>query len=261
VAATNVYFDLTREFNARGPIAALASGQAVVFYRLAIMSKDGDFLLDETDSACARVLDVLASRKARYRPGAPLDIRWLPGGWSSHLEYFDDRGRRIRCDFFTRAPRVDPAAVRSLFAGLPDPLIVIGVEPLIHMKRTQRAKDHAVIGELARLLPPEREIELTTDPDRVVALAKAHGARSARPCVRAAVEGRGRDEVVVAMAREVDRFRRLDRERVQRYARASDSYLREFGRLGLGDLSLPAAHGEVCGLAERLLPTSVPGAS
>ena len=38
----NVYFELTRTFNARGPIVALASRQAVVHYRVAIMSKDGD---------------------------------------------------------------------------------------------------------------------------------------------------------------------------------------------------------------------------
>jgi hypothetical protein len=41
--AANVYFDLTRTFNARGPVVALASGQAVVHYRVAIMSKDGDW--------------------------------------------------------------------------------------------------------------------------------------------------------------------------------------------------------------------------
>ena len=38
---SNVYFDLTRACNAAGPAAALASGQAVVHYRVAITSKDG----------------------------------------------------------------------------------------------------------------------------------------------------------------------------------------------------------------------------
>jgi hypothetical protein len=31
--AGNVYFDLTRAFNDRGPVVARASGQAVVYYR------------------------------------------------------------------------------------------------------------------------------------------------------------------------------------------------------------------------------------
>ena len=40
-ALQNIYFELTEAFNAHGPTVALASGQAVVFYRIAIMSKDG----------------------------------------------------------------------------------------------------------------------------------------------------------------------------------------------------------------------------
>ena len=31
---TNVYFELTREFNRLGPVAVFASGQAVVYYGL-----------------------------------------------------------------------------------------------------------------------------------------------------------------------------------------------------------------------------------
>ncbi len=57
---------------------------------------------------------------------------------------------------------------------------------LILMKRSQRAKDYPVIGELAAKLPPPRELEFTTDPDRLLALAPNHGRDSARPAVRAA---------------------------------------------------------------------------
>jgi hypothetical protein len=46
---SNVYFALTEEFNGAGFIALLASGQAVVFYRIALMSKDGDWVLREID--------------------------------------------------------------------------------------------------------------------------------------------------------------------------------------------------------------------
>ena len=59
-AVVNVYLDLTEAFNAHGPTAALASGQAVVFYRIAIMSKDGDWIIRESVDACDRVLSVLA---------------------------------------------------------------------------------------------------------------------------------------------------------------------------------------------------------
>ena len=68
---SNVYFALTEEFNSEGFVALLASGQAVVFYRIALMSKDGDWVLRETTGACRRVRSVLAARGARYRPGVP----------------------------------------------------------------------------------------------------------------------------------------------------------------------------------------------
>ena len=32
----NIYFELTEAFNAKEPVVALASGQAVVYYRIAI---------------------------------------------------------------------------------------------------------------------------------------------------------------------------------------------------------------------------------
>ena len=255
---SNVYFDLTREFNREGVVAALASGQAVVYYRLAMMSKDGDWILRESDDACRRVLDVLHGHGARYRPGAPLDPRWLRGGWSSHLEFLDERRRRVRCDFFTRPPRVTASALHQLFAD-PSPadgLLVVEIESLIKMKQTQRAKDYPVVGELARLLSPEREIELTTDPDRILDLAPSLGARSSRSAVRAAITGLGREEVVVALAREMDAMQNEDRTRVARYLAAAATYLEAFRAAGIGELPLPEAHVKACELAERYLPLS-----
>ncbi len=252
----NVYFQLTAAFNAAGRIAVLASGQAVVWYRLAMMSKDGDWILRPTDAACARVREVLAERGARYRSGAPLDSRWLAGGWSSHFEFFDARRRRVRCDFFSRPPRLAPERLDALFAApVPaDQLPVVDVESLIRMKRTQRAKDYPVIGELARLLTPASELELTTDPDRILELAGDHGDASRRPAVQAAARGRGRLAVVVALAEEIDRFQQRDRARVERYDRASTAYRRALRRFERGDLRLPAGHDRLLELAERLLP-------
>jgi hypothetical protein len=249
----NLYFDLTEELNAEGPIAVLASGQAVVFYRITLMSKDGDWILRETPEACQRALDVLASHGARYRPSAPLDVRWLAGGWSSHFELFDPQGRRIRCDFVTRPPRIRPDELAGLFRPR-ERMLVVDVEPLIRMKQTQRAKDYPVIAELARLLPPEREIAWTTDPDRVLALAPLHGQGSNRRPVQVALAGGSRDDVVVELAREADRFQQQDRARLETYRRAAEPYMREFQAADLGGLKLPEAHRRVRELAERRLP-------
>ncbi|HWM93661.1 MAG TPA: hypothetical protein VN493_23085 [Thermoanaerobaculia bacterium] len=250
----NLYFDLTEELNAEGPIAVLASGQAVVFYRITLMSKDGDWILRETPEACRRALEVLARHGARYRPSAPLDVRWLSGGWSSHFELFDSQGRRIRCDFVTRPPRVRPDELAALFRSQGESMLVVGVEPLIRMKQTQRAKDYPVIGELARLLPPEREIAWTTDPDRVLALAPLHGQGSDRRPVRVALAGGSREDVVVELAREADRLQQEDRARLETYRRAAEPYMRAFQATDLGGLDLPEAHRRVGELAERLLP-------
>ena len=256
----NVYFELTAAFNAADRIAVLASGQAVVWYRLAMMSKDGDWILRGTDAACERVRQVLAERGARYRSGAPLDRRWLAGGWSSHFEFFDTRRRRVRCDFFSRPPRLAPERLDALFAASAPTgqLSVVDVESLIRMKQTQRAKDYPVIGELARRLPPVDELALTTDPDRILELAAEHGKTSRRPAVRAAVEGRGRLAVVVALAEETDRLQQRDRARVERYDRASMAYRAEVRRLERQDLQLPAGHDRLLEIAERLLPELPP---
>jgi len=252
----NVYFDLTEELNSEGTIAVLASGQAVVFYRISMMSKDGDWILKETPEACQRVLTLLERHGARYRPGAPLDVRWLAGGWSSHFEFFDAERRRIRCDFVSRPPRMEPEEVGGLFdpAEPAEPMRVLGIEPLIRIKQTQRAKDYPAIGELARRLPPRREIEFTTDPDRILALAPVYGESSRRAPVRAALAGGARDAVVVELARELDRLQQQDRARLEKYREAAEPYLREFYLADIGDLALPEAHERLRELAERWLP-------
>jgi len=252
----NPYFDLTEEFNAEGIVAVLASGQAVVYYRISMMSKDGDWILRETQEACQKVLAVLERHGARYRSGAPLDIRWLAGGWSSHFELTDPEGRRIRCDFVTRPPRVAPSELPRLFEPErpAEALRVVDIEPLIRMKQTQRAKDYPVIGELARLLPPEREVEWTTDPDRILALAPAYGERSSRAPVQAALAGGARETIVVELAKELDRLQQRDRARLDIYKTASEAYMREFQAADFGALKLREAHQQICELAERRLP-------
>lgn len=247
----NVYFTLTEEFNRLGRIAVLGSGQAVVWHRLAIMSKDGDWILRETEAACSRVLEILGERGARYRLGAPLDVRWLAGGWSSHFEFFDERGRRVRCDFFSRPPRLCREEVEALLTDSEQPAVV-GVEALVRMKQSQRAKDYAVIGELARRLPPDRELALTTDPDRILDLAPLHP-ESDRPAARIARQG-DRLAVVRALAEEVDELQLRDRERLAVFEQAAEPYLAAVGRLDRGELALPGGHQRLLDLAGRLLP-------
>jgi len=255
----NVYFALTEEFNSEGLIALLASGQAVVFYRIALMSKDGDWVLRETAGACRRVRSVLADHGARYRPGAPLDPRWLAGGWSSHFEFFDEKKRRIRCDFVSRPPRIAPGDLDAMFAAARGDgrLRVVDPQRLIRLKQTQRAKDYPVIGELSRLLPPEIELRWTTDPDRIMELSSPLGQGSPRASVRAARDGLSREVVVMELAREIDRMQREDRDRMRRYEAAARPYLEEFRTRIREDAPLEEGHGVAVSVAERLLPPTL----
>ncbi len=261
----NVYFELTEAFNRTTPTVVLASGQAVVYHRVAIMSKDGDWIIRETPDACDRVLDELEARGARYRPAAPLDVQWLAGGWSSHFEFSDARQRRVRCDFVSRPPRVAASVVNMLFehpghTDGPPPLHVVDVSVLIALKQTQRAKDYAVIGELAARLTPQDELAVTTDPDRIIALAPAFGQGSPRRAVRAArVTPVDRRAVVVALAEEIDDLQQRDRRRVAAYAAAAQPYLEACRAQDVPALALRVAHARLLEIAERLLPRTVPG--
>ena len=149
----NVYVELTGEFNRGRVRAMISSGQAVVLHGLAIMSKDGDWILQEDAEATDHVRQVLGAHGAAYRFGAPLDERWLRGGWSSHLEYRTGPFR-IRTDFVTRPPRLSPEALAAAWedASRRSPA-VIGIKELAELKKTNREKDYAVIGELARRIP------------------------------------------------------------------------------------------------------------
>ena len=68
----NPYIRLTQEFNHGRLRAILASGQAVVLYRLAIMSKDGDWILREETEALTHVIATLARRYAAR--GEPVEV-------------------------------------------------------------------------------------------------------------------------------------------------------------------------------------------
>ena len=69
---------MTQAFNAGRLRAILSSGQAVVMHRLAVMSKDGNWILREDSEALDHVLRVLEERGAHY----PAWVRRLiRGGW------------------------------------------------------------------------------------------------------------------------------------------------------------------------------------
>ena len=153
----NIYVTLTKKFNQGRLRAIICSGQAVVLHRLAIMSKDGDWIVREDEEAIKHILEVLSNYKAHYRFGAPFDTRWLRGGWSSHFE-FNYNKMRIRTDFFSRPPRISSLNLERIWEEYKNSeLPYVNTKDLAELKKTNREKDYVVIGELARLMKAPRE--------------------------------------------------------------------------------------------------------
>lgn len=260
-----IYLDLTREFNAGRTRAVICSGQACVLHRLAIASKDGDWILREDDEALDHVLRVLEQRGARYRFGAPLDVRWMSGGWSAHFE-FKTSELRVRTDFFTRPPRISSADLARMWReqdGRDLPFTDARITAL--MKQTDREKDWPFVGELARLETDARNaLLLSRSPRDLIHLAGQHPAlmaqlREQRPALSAIAEGSER------LLEELDRERRAamraDRERLSAYVAAGRAWADAWPAIARAtqSTSLLDAHQIVAQEAARLLPTQLDG--
>lgn len=256
----NPYIRLTQEFNDGRLRAILASGQAVVLYRLAIMSKDGDWILREDAETLAHVLATLGRYGARYRYGAPLDLKWLAHGWSSHLE-FQEGGLRLRCDFVTRPPRVSEAALQALWeAPVHKEVPVVSLPVLANLKKTNREKDYAVIGELARRMEDPRLQALHSRSARDLmrlaaeqpaAIAEASGERPLLSRI-----GQGREEIESLLDAERRALMRENEDRLDRYLVAARRWGADWTRLskGLAGRPLAEAHEMMVAQAAELLP-------
>lgn len=261
----NIYQELTRAFNAGRLRAILSSGQAVVMHRLAVMSKDGDWILREDTETCDRVLTVLEERGAHYRFGAPLDPRWLAGGWSSHFEC-RAATLRVRTDFVSRPPRLAPSVLKALWAEAEageKPVPFVDVVTLAELKKTNREKDYAVIGELARLIasPADRLllsrsardlIGLATEqPDLLAELA------SRRPVLKHVHEGR--EVLEAALDAERRELMHANERRLQSYMNAAQAWMEVWPELNaeIADMPLHEAHPILVACAEERLPFDV----
>jgi hypothetical protein len=261
----NIYLQLTRTFNSGLVRAILAGGQAVVLHRLAIMSKDGDWILREDTETMEHVLAILQQYGARYRFGAPLDVRWLAGGWSAHLE-FQWRRMRIRTDFVTRPPRLDQDSLQRIWRDAEGREIpFLGATDLADMKKTNREKDYAVIGELARRIPDlDGQILQSRSARDLIALAEQHPDRvrrmaDTRPVLTAI--GQGREALEAALDAERRRMIRTNEERLARYMEAAKPWAADWPDLSrkMDRLTLSDAHQLMVQRAETYLPLAVPG--
>jgi len=126
------YEDLVSEARRRGVACAITSGMACVAFGVAAATLDCDLLCspetaEELQETCLR------DRLPNYRGHltAPLDSRWLSGGWTSHF-CWSPPNEEAYLDIFGITPRgTSPwaAEFQGLYAGL---------HSVAEMKRTDR---------------------------------------------------------------------------------------------------------------------------
>ncbi len=259
----SIYIVLTQQFNADRLRAVLGGGQAVVLHNLAIMSKDGDWILREDEEACAHVRSVLAGYGARYRFGAPLDIRWLAGGWSAHFEFVHD-GLRVRTDFVTRPPRLDAGALERLWTSpSATPVPHAGPRELAEMKKTDREKDYAVIGELARLMEnPADQLLYSRSARDLMLLGRQHGALVASLTAKRPVlnyVSRGREALETALDAERRKLMHANEGRLEDYMNAAGPWADAWPETQavMAGLPLGQAHEVMADHAQTYLPFSL----
>jgi len=256
----SIYLELTRQFNAGERRAILSSGQAAVLHRLAVMSKDGDWILREEEDALRHVLLVLEGRGARYRFGAPLDLRWMRGGWSAHLEFAHQR-LRVRTDFVTRPPRLSAEDRARLWQEAPgDDVPYVDARRLAEIKKTNREKDYVVIGELARrLVDPREQLLYSRSARDILALARQFpdvAAELAHDRPALAHVSAGRSALETALDAERRMLMARNEGRLRAYLRAARDWQAAWPAVerAIAGLPLREAHAVIVERAEDLLP-------
>lgn len=259
-----IFLELTRDFNAARLRTVICSGQAAVLHRLAIASKDGDWIAREDSEALEHIRDVLGRRGARYRFGAPLDVRWMSGGWSAHLEFQHD-GLRVRTDFFTRPPRVAPDELARMWAeqeGRDPPFTDARI--LAEMKKTDRLRDYPFIGELARLMcDPRDRLLYSRSADDLLELGKRHP-----EAVRTVLRERpllsklGAERRALAEAIQLEMLDLMEEyvRRLVAYREASSDWAERWPAFAreLAGVPLHEAHAQLVARAAGVLPERIP---
>jgi hypothetical protein len=137
---------------------------------------------------------------------------------------------------------------------------VVGLEPLAAMKLTNREKDYAVVGELARRMPgPLSQLLYSRSGRDLIQLARDHPAalaeaRRHRPLLNRIAEGR--DVVEEALDRERRTLIHANEERLARYQAAATAWAAAWPSVQreLATLPLAEAHRLLVARAEGVLP-------
>jgi hypothetical protein len=261
---TNIFLLLTERFNKAKLRAVISSGQAVVLYGLAMMSKDGDWIVREDQESFDWILTILEEFGARYRFGAPLDIGWHCGGWSSHFE-LKYQNFRVRADFVSRPPRVSAEMLTTLWQNPTHTIPVVPLEMLAALKKTNREKDYVIIGELARQMKEiDAQLLFSRSSRDLLEIAEKFPERISslvvtRPLLKEIAKGE-QEALEIALDAERRALIKVNEHRLAEYSQAARGWMEQWAGIERQAVELPLrkAHALIVNAAEKVLPKKVP---
>ncbi|OQX15211.1 MAG: hypothetical protein BWK80_41160 [Desulfobacteraceae bacterium IS3] len=249
---------LAGELRSSGISTEITSGLACVHYRFAEFTKDCDVWTDPQHAH--DFLNFIAGKTFEQKPvcyrspmSAPIDIRWLAGGWSSHLSWGEQQ--RVKLDIFGRPPRItgkQEINKKALFSDL---------ETLVLVKKTQREKDWDSINFMAMqmlesgnqrgLLHLYQAKNLT---NILSASVVSEDMVKERPLLE--VLKKAGEEKIDSLTHAEKRFwQKVDHYRLEIYQKALTEYAKEAKKILIKKSAFLVAHQKLCDLAEGALPT------
>ncbi len=253
------YHGLLRRLRRKGVPCAITGGLACVEFGVVEHTEDCDLVC--APAAAETLLAMLAvtkfqGRACHYRGAlsAPLDKRWLAGGWTSHFFWGEKTGANPFLDVFGVPPRVTGSwqrRTRGLFADR---------QTVAEMKRTRRRKDWdqaTMLGlQMLKAGQPEGWLHIF-DAEVLRQLGETIPCparmQAQRPALRLMVAKDPRLERAVQT--EVEFWSHLDRLRLMVYEAQGREYaLAVMKDRQAKDATLPEQHARRLEHAERLLP-------
>jgi hypothetical protein len=260
----NIYLELTNQFNHGRLRSIISSGQAVVLHRLAIMSKDGDWIILEDTETTKHIISVLERFGARYRFGAPLDSRWLAGGWSSHFEFMHN-DMRIRTDFVARPPRISHERLEKIWREQRTRKIpFVDLHDLAELKKTNREKDYAILGELARRMIPSLGLRYSRSARELITQYRKNSKKVVTILNERGIPLEATTSVEtmeIALDAERRRLIHLNEHRLSRYTEAAQEWAKRWKGVEkkIAGMPLSQAHEYIIEQAEPILPVNLNG--
>jgi len=224
------YLELVVRAREAGVTCAITSGMACVHYGVAQTTKDCDLLCDPAAAETfLKIIDEteLQGSRPEYRGNlsAPLDQRWLTGGWTSHFVWQTEESDSAYLDVFGVPPRASSPWTPEILG------YYSGHHTVAEMKRTNREKDWPFATSLGKKMLAEGDergwlhifdtdelIEIGSEaapPEKMVEL---------RPLLNL-VDGADRDELELAVRAEKEFWHQLDAIRGRVLRKALRSYV------------------------------------